>query len=245
MTLAASGTHVLVVEDEAHMRRFLRTMLRHNGYDSVEAPTARAALDTLAAGGIGVVLLDLGLPDMDGVELTARIRESDDVPIVVVSGRDAEGTKIDALDRGANDYVTKPFRVGELMARVRAALRIAPGARRAPAPVFSVGDLCVDLGSRVVKLRGVDVSLTPTEYRLLHALVRRPGRVITHGELLREIWGSESAADVQHLRVYVRQLRHKLEANPAEPRYVLTVSRLGYRLCSETELSAWRGNADG
>jgi len=226
-----SQTNVLVVDDEAHMRRLLRTTLKHNGYDTIETPTARGALDNLATGGIGLVLLDLGLPDMDGTELTTKIREDDDVPIIVISARDSEHAKIEALDRGANDYLTKPFRVGELLARVRAALRVATQVRRLPASSqFSVGDLKVDLESQIVRVRGAEVALTPTEYRLLQVLVRRAGRTVTHRELLRDVWGPDSLNEFEYLRVYMSQLRCKLEEEPAQPRYLLTVSGVGYRL---------------
>jgi two-component system KDP operon response regulator KdpE len=229
---------VLVVEDEAHMRRFLRTTLTHNAYHVVEAGTAASALENVFEGKADLVLLDLGLPDMDGVELTARIRERSDIPIIVISARDAEWAKIEALDHGANDYVTKPFSAGELLARMRAALRVAARSGRQVATHFAVGDLSMDLGTRQVFLGTGDakreVTLTPTEYNLLLALVRAAGRVVTHRELLRAVWGADATGELQYLRVYMRQLRYKLEAEPAQPKYLLTVPGVGYRLKADT-----------
>lgn len=229
----ASAPTVLVVEDEAHMRSFLRTTLLHNGYDVVEAPTGASAVQALRAGGVQIVLLDLGLPDVDGVEVAARVRQHGSIPVIVISARDREETKIEALDRGASDYVTKPFSAGELLARIRAALRAAETRAVAPA-VFTVGDLKVSLARRQAWLAGEEVHLTPTEHDLLSVLVRSSGRVVSHRELLRAVWGSEAIDERQYLRVYMRQLRYKLEPEPAQPRYLITVPGVGYRLRLET-----------
>lgn len=220
---------VLVVEDEAHMRSFLRTTLLHNGYEVIEASTGASAMQALRAGGIDLVLLDLGLPDVDGVEVAARVRQHGSMPVIVISARDREETKIEALDRGASDYVTKPFGAGELLARIRAALRAIE--TRAPAPaLFTVGDLKVSLARRQAWLNGEEVHLTPTEHDLLSVLVRSSGRVVSHRELLRAVWGSEAIEERQYLRVYMRQLRYKLEPEPAQPRYLITVPGVGYRM---------------
>ena len=220
---------VLVVEDEAHMRSFLRTTLLHNGYEVIEASTGASAVQALRAGGIDLVLLDLGLPDVDGVEVAARARQHGSMPVIVISARHREETKIEALDRGASDYVTKPFGAGELLARIRAALRATE--TRAPAPaLFTVGDLKVSLARRQAWLNGEEVHLTPTEHDLLSVLVRSSGRVVSHRELLRAVWGSEAIEERQYLRVYMRQLRYKLEPEPAQPRYLITVPGVGYRM---------------
>jgi two-component system KDP operon response regulator KdpE len=224
---------VLVVEDEAHMRSFLRTTLLHNGYEVVEAATGASAMQALRAGGIDLVLLDLGLPDIDGVEVASRVREHGSMPVIVISARDREETKIEALDRGASDYVTKPFGAGELLARIRAALRATE--TRASAPTFfTVGDLKISLARRQAWLNGEEVHLTPTEHELLSVLVRSSGRVVSHRELLRAVWGSEAIEERQYLRVYMRQLRYKLEPEPAQPRYLITVPGVGYRMRVDT-----------
>jgi two-component system, OmpR family, KDP operon response regulator KdpE len=225
----APAPTVLVVEDEAHMRSFLRATLVHNGYEVVEAPTGAIAGQALRAGGINLVLLDLGLPDVDGIEVASRVRQHGSIPIIVISARDREETKIEALDRGASDYVTKPFGAGELLARIRAALRAIEPRAAAPA-VFTVGDLKVSLARRQAWLAGEEVHLTPTEHDLLSVLVRSSGRVVSHRELLRAVWGSEAIEERQYLRVYMRQLRYKLEPEPAQPRYLITVPGVGYRM---------------
>jgi two-component system KDP operon response regulator KdpE len=221
---------VLVVEDEAHMRSFLRTTLVHNGYEVVEAATGARAVQALRLGGVNLVLLDLGLPDVDGLDVAARVREHGGVPIIVISARDREETKIEALDRGASDYVTKPFAAGELLARIRAALRATQESRALPPALFCTGDLRVSLARRQAWIGGEEVHLTPTEHDLLSVLVRASGRVVSHRELLRAVWGSEAKDERQYLRVYMRQLRYKLEPEPAQPRYLITVPGVGYRI---------------
>lgn len=228
--VVTAAPNVLIVEDEAHVRRLLRTTLVHSGYQTVEASNGTRALELVRASRPDVVLLDLGLPDIDGVEVARRVREHSAVPIIVVSARDFEDAKIEALESGANDYVTKPFGVGELLARIRVALRIAQASRQSASSAFSVGGLRIELERRRVWLNEEEVHLTPNEYNLLAYMTERAGRVVRHRELLRHVWGPESTEEVQYLRVYMRQLRYKLEPEPAQPRYLVTVSGVGYRL---------------
>jgi two-component system KDP operon response regulator KdpE len=222
---------VLVIEDEPQIRRFLRATLTANGYRLIEATTAQEGLMQAATRQPEMVILDLGLPDLDGLEVTRRLREWTTMPIIVLSARGQERDKIAALDAGADDYVTKPFGVGELLARMRVALRHATHTMREPdAPVFTVEDLRVDLAQRRVFVAEQEVHLTPLEYRLLTTLVRYAGKVVTHRQLLHEVWGPGYAQQTHYLRVYMGQLRHKLEADPARPRYLLTEPGVGYRL---------------
>jgi two-component system KDP operon response regulator KdpE len=221
---------VLVVEDEAQMRTFVRIALEAYGFNTLEASTAEDGIRQAAAHVPDLVLLDLGLPDGDGSEVTRRIREWSTLPILVISARDAESSKVKALDEGADDYITKPFGAAELMARVRVALRKA-GPRDTPADVVQVGnEIRVDMRNRVVVVRDQEVHLAPVEYKLLVALVRRAGRVVVYRELIEQVWGSEQGQQVQTLRVYMAQLRRKLERQPARPKYLLTETGIGYRL---------------
>jgi len=217
------------------MRRFLRTTLMHNGFEALEAADGAQALERVAESKPNLVLLDLGLPDIDGLEVICKLRERSDVPIIVISARQDEVEKVEALDLGANDYVTKPFGAAELLARIRVALRfgIAPSALPPPPSIFVLGELRVDFENRMVKLAGREVHLTPTEYRLLEVLVERRGRAVGHGELLREVWGADAAEELEYLRTFMRQLRYKLEPEPSQPRYLLTIPRVGYRLKSD------------
>jgi two-component system KDP operon response regulator KdpE len=225
---------VLVVEDEPQVMRYLRATLPAHGYRMLEAASGAQALVETQTRQPDLVLLDLGLPDLDGLEVTRRLREWTSVPIVVVSARGQERDKVQALDAGADDYLTKPFGTDELLARMRVALRHA--ARMAGGSgetMFEAGDLRVDLASRLVYRRGEEVRLTRTEYRLLAALVQHAGKVLTHRQLLREVWGPGAASETHYLRVYMAQLRHKLEADPARPRQLLTETGVGYRLRAE------------
>lgn len=221
---------VLIVEDEAPIRRFLRAALPLNGYRWIEATTAADGLRLVLAQRPDVIILDLGLPDKDGLEVVRELRGWSEVPVVVLSAREREADKVAALDAGADDYLVKPFGVDELLARLRVALR--HGARRA-APetaVFECGGWQLDLAAHVVTRDGKDVRLTPTEYRVLASLVRHAGKVVTHAQLARELWGDEHQ-DVQHsLHVHVSQLRRKLEADPTGPRHLVTEHGVGYRL---------------
>jgi len=224
---------ILVVEDETQMRKFLRVALASQGYLVVEAATAGEGLTAAAMHNPDVVLLDLGLPDRDGLEVVARLREWSAVPILVVSARGQESDKIAALDNGADDYLTKPFGAGELLARIRVALRRSAGRAGEPATVFSAGFLQVDLTKRQVLVHGREVHLTPIEYKLLSILIRNEGKVITHRQLLKDAWGPNSVEPTQYLRVYMAQLRRKIEPDPARPELILTEPGVGYRLRAE------------
>jgi two-component system, OmpR family, KDP operon response regulator KdpE len=232
--LAAVNPVVLIIEDEPQMRRFLRATLRAHDYQVVEAATAREGLMQAAGRNPEIVLLDLGLPDADGLEVARTLRQSTRMPIIVLSARGQERDKVAALDQGADDYLTKPFGVQELLARIRVALRHAAIPADAPQePVFQVGDLRVDLIRRSVFRGSQEVHLTPTEYKLLAALIRHAGRVITHRQLLQEVWGMSYVEQTHYLRVYMAQLRHKLEPDPARPRLLTTEPGVGYRLREE------------
>jgi two-component system KDP operon response regulator KdpE len=231
---SSGGSTVLVIEDDAQIQRFLRVALGSHGYHLFEATTGEAGLVETATRQPDIVILDLGLPDIDGLDVIRRLREWTALPIIVLSARGQERDKIAALDAGADDYVSKPFGVGELLARMRAALRHAT---RSPDEVgestFSIGDLHVDLPKRQVSVAGNQVHLTPIEYRLLTTLIRHAGKVLTHRQLLLEVWGPPYADQAHYLRVYMAQLRRKLEAVPARPRYILTEPGVGYRLAAE------------
>ena len=222
---------IIVVEDEAQIRRFLRTTLASEGYQVVEAETGKQGLSDAATHKPDLIILDLGLPDMDGVEVIKGVRSWSSVPIIILSARSQEGDKISALDAGANDYLVKPFGVGELLARMRVALRQAVSATNGSEDgVFVVGDLQVDMLHRKVTVGGAEVHLTPLEYRLLSVLVKHAGKVLTHQLLLKEVWGPNYVERAHYLRIYMGTLRHKLELDPARPRYLLTVVGVGYRL---------------
>ncbi len=232
----AAAARILVIEDDRPIRRFLEAALTNAGYEVVEAETGRMGLTHVLARVPDLIVLDLGLPDMDGVEIIARVREWSQVPIVVLSARGREDDKVNALDIGADDYLTKPFSVPELLARIRVALRHAATLRvdgRGEVSRFQVGDLMVDLDSRRVFLREVEVHLTPLEYRLLVTLVKNAGKVVTHRFLLREVWGPGYLEQIHYPRMFIASLRRKIEDDPAEPRYVLTEQGVGYRLVEE------------
>ena len=225
----SSQSTILIVDDEPPIRRFLRTSLAAQDYRVVEADTGIAALTRIAEEHPDLIVLDLGLPDIDGIELIRRIRQTVETPIVVLSVRDDEKGKVQALDLGASDYVTKPFGAAELLARVRAALRhrlLEQGER----PIFKLKDLEVDLVRRIVTRRQERIHLTPKEYELLRHLIAHAGKVLTHKHLLREIWGPAHVEDSDYLRSYVRMLRSKIEDDPARPQLLLTEPGVGYRL---------------
>ncbi|WP_020177892.1 response regulator [Methylopila sp. M107] len=228
--MASSAITVLIVDDEAPIRRFLKTTLTVNDYKTMEAETAAEALRLMRHVSPELVLLDLGLPDMDGLDLIREIRAKSPVPIVVLSARGEEVAKVAALDLGADDYVTKPFGAGELMARMRAALRHRLADRGAE-PVFSAGLISIDLARHVVTRAGVEVKLSPKEFAILKELVVHAGKVLTHRHLSRAVWGQDDG-DQTSLRVFIRQLRVKLESDPARPKLVLTEPGVGYRLTS-------------
>jgi two-component system KDP operon response regulator KdpE len=222
---------VLVIEDEPQVVRFLKASLSSHGFRILDAPTGQMGLVEASARVPDLILLDLGLPDMDGVDVSRRLREWTSVPIIVLSARGQERDKIEALDAGADDYLTKPFGIGELLARIRVALRHADRlGEGTDSSEFSVGDLFVDLGARRVIAHGVEVHLTPIEYRLLAILVKNAGKVVTQRQLLKEVWGPSAVEHSHYLRVYMGQLRHKLETEPARPRWLITEPGVGYRL---------------
>lgn len=223
-----NGARVLVVDDESQIRRFLRASLTGHSYDVIEATNGKDALERILSAKPDLVILDLGLPDMDGVEIIRAVREWSNVPMVVLSVREREQDKIAALDAGADDYLTKPFSVGELLARLRTAMRhVLPDEQE---PVFETGALRVDLARRQVFVENQEVKLTPTEYTILKYLVAHAGKVVTHQQLLRQVWGPAYVNESHYVRVYVGQLRQKIEGDPARPRYILTETGVGYRL---------------
>jgi len=229
--MSREGPLLLVIDDEPQMLRFLRASLATHGYRLCEAQTAADGVAQAAARAPDVILLDLGLPDGDGIEVARQLREWCRTPIIVLSARDREPDKIAALDAGADDYLTKPFSVGELLARLRVALRhAAQTAAGNQQSEFVSGDLRVDLAARRVVVRDADVHLTPTEYRLLTTLVRHAGRVVTHRQLLSEVWGAAHAGRTHYLRVFMGQLRAKIEVDAARPKLLLNEPGVGYRL---------------
>ncbi len=221
----------LVIDDEPQIRRLLRITLEGNGYRVVDASNGNNGLVQAAQCRPEVVLLDLGLPDMDGIEVLKRFREWSRVPVIILSVRDREGDKIAALDAGANDYVTKPFSSGELLARVRAALRDAPGQNAET--MFRSGSLEVDLAARLVHKNGKEIKLTPTEYALLRLFVIHAGKVLTHRQLLTEVWGPNASKETHYLRVHIAHLRDKIEDDPARPELIRTEPSIGYRFIGE------------
>ncbi|HEX7593977.1 MAG TPA: response regulator [Anaerolineae bacterium] len=230
--MSEPGLRVLVVDDEPPIRKFLRVSLTAHGHQVFEAATGRDALAAVITHRPDLVILDLGLPDMDGIQVTRTLREWTKIPILILSVREHEQDKIAALDAGADDYLTKPFSIGELLARMRAALRHT--APISDMPIFTTGDLCVDLTRRVVTVIGREVQLTPTEYDLLRALVANAGKVLTHHQLLRAVWGAGYEQETHMLRVNISNLRRKIEIDPTRPRYVLTEPGVGYRLRADS-----------
>jgi len=222
---------VLLIEDEPEIRRFLRKTVPQHGYLLLEATSGRDGLSQAAARTPDLVLLDLGLPDFDGLQVIKELREWSSVPIIVLSARDQEPVKVEALDLGADDYLTKPFGLNELMARMRVVLRHRESAQgKDGEPVFVTGELKVDFEKRMVFVGENEIHLSPIEYKLLTTLVRSAGKVVTHRQLLKEVWGPNYEDEAHYLRVYMRQLRNKLEANPANPKYLTTELGVGYRL---------------
>lgn len=222
---------ILIVEDEEHIRHFLRLSLESMNFSLIESSTGAEALSLAASHNPDVILLDLGLPDMDGLEVIKSCRNWTHTPIIILSARGKEQDKIQALESGADDYLTKPFSVGELTARIKVALRHLNRANTpAPDTVFTSGGLMVDLEKYQVSVEGKEVHLTPTEFKLLAILVRKAGKLVTWKELLGNVWGPTGSDSAHYLRIYISQLRHKLEENPARPRYLITEAGVGYRL---------------
>ena len=228
---------VLVVDDEVQIRRFLRTGFELNGFTVHEASTGAEAIRTSTLRPIDLVIIDLGLPDMDGADVVERIRSWSTVPIIVLSVRSSEAEKVHLLELGADDYVVKPFGMAELLARVRVALRRQSRAASGE-PTVKVGPLIIDLAARAVMLSGQRLTLTPKEYRLLQVLAQHAGNVVTHQHLLKEVWGSIHVHDTHYLRIFVRKLRQKIEPNPDSPRILVTELGVGYRLAQDQE-NAW------
>jgi two-component system KDP operon response regulator KdpE len=228
--MAEPARVAILVEDERQIRRFVRTALEAEGWSVVETDTVRQGLTDAGTRKPDLIILDLGLPDGDGMDFIRDVRGWSKVPIIVLSARVGEQDKIEALDAGADDYLTKPFGVGELLARVRAASRRLQTAGAAHGSIFRFGDVTVDLSLRGVQKAAITVHLTPIEYRLLALFIANAGKVLTHRQILREVWGPSHAGDGHYVRVYMGHLRHKLEDDPAQPRYILTETAIGYRL---------------
>ncbi|HXV98473.1 MAG TPA: response regulator [Anaerolineae bacterium] len=229
------GVRVLVVDDERAIRRFLQVSLTAHGHTVFEAAGGQEALEAVVAHRPDAIILDLGLPDIEGIEVTHRLREWTQIPIIILSVRDHETDKIAALDAGADDYLTKPFSVGELLARLRVALRHV--ASKGDTPIFTSGALSVDLVRRVVTVDKIEVQLTPTEYDLLKFMVMHAGKVITHSQILRQVWGPGNEDQSHLLRVNISNLRRKLEPDPTRPTYILTEPGVGYRLRADVPLT--------
>jgi two-component system, OmpR family, KDP operon response regulator KdpE len=227
---------ILLIEDEPQMQRFLRIVLQGQGFHFIEAQTGQEGLVQAATRSPDIILLDLGLPDIDGLEVTRRLREWSDIPIIVLSAREQEQDKIKALDAGADDYLTKPFGAGELLARIRVAIRHKVMLQSTSGePVFILDNLRIDMSQRQVFLNEQEVHLTPIEYKLLTVLIQNAGKVVTHSQLLKEVWGPSYTKETQYLRVYMTQLRHKLESDPARPRFLINEPGIGYRLKIDLE----------
>ena len=224
---------LLVIEDDPQMRRFLRTSLHAQGFQILEAETGERGLALATERSPQVILLDLGLPDMDGIKVAERLRGWSRIPIIVLSARGREGDKVEALDAGADDYLTKPFGVNELLARVRVALRHAKELPSGEQPVIEVGGLRIDLDRHEVMRDGRDIRLTPLEFKLIVLLARHAGKVLTHRQILKEVWGPAALDQTHYLRVYMAQLRRKIEKDPARPHLLVTEPGVGYRLQDE------------
>ncbi len=225
-----TGPKVLIVDDEPQIRRFLRASLQAHDFQVIEAENGKEGVRACTVQKPELLILDLGLPDMDGLDVIKLVREWSTIPIIVLSLRSDDTDKIEALDRGANDYVTKPFSMGELLARMRVALRQGPRDGSDAGPLIAAGDIAIDLSKRLVTVAGTPVRLSRKEYDLLRILASHPGKVITHQQLLQEVWGQAYVEETQYLRVYIGQLRQKLEKEPAAPKYLVTEPGVGYRL---------------
>lgn len=228
--MATEGARILVIDDEHEIRRMLEVALDAYGYTVGEAGSGKEGLSQTLIFHPDLIILDLGLPDLDGMEVIGRLREWSRIPIIILSVRERESDKIGALDAGADDYLTKPFSMGELLARIRVAIRRA--SKTEDEPVLTFADLSIDVSRRIVLLKQEELKLTPTEYEILKYLALHAGRVVTHRQLLRAIWGPNYQEETHYLRVYVRQLRRKIETDPAKPLYITTEPAVGYRFIS-------------
>jgi two-component system KDP operon response regulator KdpE len=228
------GARILVIDDEKQIRRMLNIALTGNGYNVAEAATGHDGLNRAANFRPDIIILDLGLPDCDGHDVISKLREWTQIPIIILSVREQESGKVKALDAGADDYITKPFSMGELLARIRVALRRF--AKTGDEPVLAFGEITLDIARRIVTLRGEELKLTPTEYEILKYMALQADRVVTHQQLLKAIWGPNHQEHTHYLRIYVGQLRHKIEVDPTQPRYILTESGVGYRLVKDSHM---------
>lgn len=224
---------ILIVEDDKQIRKFIDFSLRSQEYNCIEASTGKDAMNIIATQNPAAIILDLGLPDMDGIDIIKQVREFSDIPVIVVSARDQDNEKVEALDAGADDYLTKPFSINELLARIRVVFRHRINKKDDIAAVYRVADLEIDLEKHKVMLEGRDIHLTAMEYNLLTLLVKNSGKVLTHRYILKEVWGTYMESDVQSLRVFMANIRRKLEKNPANPRYILTEVGIGYRFADD------------
>ncbi|MGB4497374.1 MAG: response regulator [Methylococcaceae bacterium] len=224
-----TNSKILIIEDDLQTRRFLKSNLAHRGWNVSESETGKAGLTLLKNDTPDLLILDLGLPDIDGISIIKRLRQFSDLPVLILSARNLERSKIEALDAGADDYLTKPFGIGELNSRLQALLRRIHK-NTYQHEMFEMGDLKVDLIKRKVFILETEITITPIQYRILSILIQHAGLVVTHRQLLKEIWGVEHLRDNHYLRIYMRQLRHKIETNPTRPRYLLTEIGVGYRL---------------
>lgn len=231
--MSKTGARILVVDDEIEILRALQRSLLAHGYEVFTAQSGEEALDAISRHRLDLILLDLGLPGMSGLEVCRRVRAESNLPIIVLSVKDAERDKVMALDIGADDYVPKPFGIDEVLARIRVALRHAAPVQSGTEPIFVAGPLRVDFAQRLVQVKGQDVKLTPTEYDLLKVLIKNSGKIMTRQMLLKEVWGTGYSAEAHYLHVYIGQLRRKIEPDPAHPRFILTISGVGYRFNSD------------
>lgn len=223
----------LIVEDDKQIRNFINFALKSQNYSCIESSSGKEAMKIITSENLSAIILDLGLPDIDGIDIIKEVRKSSDIPIIVVSSRDQDIEKVEALDAGADDYLTKPFSINELLARIRVVFRHMNITKNYLPSVYKVADLAIDLEKHKVVLEGKDIHLTPMEYNVLTLLVRNAGKVLTHNYILKEVWGSYIESDMQSLRVFMANIRRKLEKNPANPRYIITEVGIGYRFNDE------------
>ena len=223
----------LIVEDDRQIRNFVSFSLKSQDYNCIEASTGREAMNVIATQKLSAIILDLGLPDMDGIDLLKQIRGFSDLPIIIISARDQDNDKVEALDAGADDYLTKPFSIKELLARIRVIFRHVGNTKSETPTVYKVGDLEIDLKRHKVSLSGMEIHFTPMEFDVLTLLVKNAGKVLTHKYILKEVWGNYLESDTQSLRVFMANIRRKLEKNPAEPRYIITEVGVGFRFTDE------------
>ena len=230
--MSSDGARVLVIDDEKQIRRMLNIALTGNGFNIAEAATGNDGLNQAIVFHPDIIILDLGLPDCDGHEVISKLREWTQIPIIILSVREQESEKITALDAGADDYITKPFSIGELLARIRVALRRS--VKTVDEPILAFGEISLDIARRIVTLKGEELKLTPTEYEILKYMALKADRVVSQQQLLRAIWGPNHQEHTHYLRIYIGQLRHKIEADPTQPRYILTEAGIGYRLVKDS-----------